>query len=68
MDLQSRQILVAAMQEKRELVQMLYDTGRPEDGQKEYTELRRLGQLLREVINGDTRASNQGIEPDTLPE
>lgn len=64
MDLQSRQILVAAMQEKRELVQMLYNAGRPEDGQKEYTELRRLGQLLREVINGDTRASNQGIEPD----
>ena len=68
MDLQSRQILVAAMTEKRELVQMLYNTGRQDEGLREYSELRRLGQLLREEINGDTRPSNKRIEPDTPTE
>ena len=64
MDLQSKRILVAAMVEKRELVQMLYNSGFPDEGVKEYEELRRLGQVLREVINGDSRAGNQGTEPD----
>lgn len=68
MDLQSKKILVAAIVEKRELVQMLYAQGKPEEGVREYTELRRLGQHLREVIYGDSRASDSGIEPDSEPE
>lgn len=43
---------------------MLYAQGKPDEGQVEYLELRRLGQVLREEINGDSRAGNQGIEPD----
>jgi len=60
MDFRSRQILIAAILEKRELVQMLYDQGKPDDGLAEYMELRRLGQLLRKAINGDPRTDNQG--------
>lgn len=39
---------------------MLYDQGKPDDGVKEYQELRRLGHLLRKAINGDPRSDNQG--------
>lgn len=60
MDSQSTRILTAAIVEKRELVQMLYEGGRPDEGLKEYTELKRLGGLLRKAINGDTRPDNQG--------
>lgn len=68
MDLASKRILVAAIVEKRELVQMLYDSGNPDKGEAEYIELRRLGQTLREVINGDPRTNNPGIEPDSPTE
>ena len=61
MDFRSRQILIAAIQEKRELVQMLYDQGKPDDGLTEYMELRRLGQLLRKAINGDPRSGDTGV-------
>ena len=61
MDFPSKKILIAAIVEKRELVQMLYDLGRFDDGLAEYSELRRLGGLLRKAINGDPRADNQGI-------
>ena len=40
---------------------MLYDHDRFDDGLAEYTELRRLGGLLRKAINGDPRTDNQGI-------
>lgn len=60
MDLQSRNVLVAAIVEKRELVQMLYEQGRQNEGLAEYKELRRLGQSLRKEINGDTGTDNQG--------
>jgi len=60
MDFQSRKILTAAIVEKRELVQMLYDQGKQDDGLAEYLELRRLGGLLRKAINGDPRTDNQG--------
>ena len=60
MDFPSKRILIAAIVEKRELVQMLYDLGRFDDGLAEYSELRRLGGLLRKAINGDTRPDNQG--------
>ena len=60
MDFQSRKILIAAIVEKRELVQMLYDYGRQDEGLGEYMELRRLGGILRKAINGDTRPDNQG--------
>lgn len=60
MDSQSTRVLTAAIVEKRELVQMLYESGRPDEGAAEYTELRRLGGLLRKAINGDTRPDNQG--------
>ena len=60
MDFPSKRILIAAIVEKRELVQMLYDLGRFDDGLAEYMELRRLGGLLRKAINGDPRTDNQG--------
>jgi hypothetical protein len=60
MDFPSKRILIAAIVEKRELVQMLYDHDRFDDGLAEYTELRRLGGLLRKAINGDPRTDNQG--------
>lgn len=59
MDLHSKRILIAAIVEKRELVQMLYDSGKPDEGVREYEELRRLGQLLRKAINGDPRTGDQ---------
>jgi hypothetical protein len=68
MDFQSKRILIAAIEEKRELVQMLYSFDKPDEGLSEYIELRRLGQLLREEINGNPRADNPGIEPDTPTE
>ncbi len=60
MDSQSRKILTAAIVEKRELVQMLYQQGRQDDGLAEYLELRHLGARLRKAINGDTRPDNKG--------
>ena len=68
MDFPSKRILIAAIVEKRELVQMLYDLGRFDDGLAEYMELRRLGGLLRKAINGDPRAGYQGAGDDTPTE
>lgn len=68
MDLQSKRILTAAIVEKRELVQMLYDLDRQDDGLAEYMELRRLGGLLRKAINGDPRTDNQGTGQDPQSE
>tara|TARA_R110000803_G_scaffold73107_1_gene136853 strand:- start:435 stop:641 length:207 start_codon:yes stop_codon:yes gene_type:complete len=68
MDFPSKRILIAAIVEKRELVQMLYDLGRFDDGLAEYMELRRLGGLLRKAINGDPRAGYQGTGDDTPTE
>ena len=68
MDYQSRKILTAAIVEKRELVQMLYDQGRQDDGVSEYLELRRLGGILRKAINGDPRTDNQGTGEDSPTE
>jgi hypothetical protein len=67
MDSQSTRILTAAIVEKRELVQMLYDSGHPDEGLAEYTELKRLGGLLRKAINGDPRPDNKraGENPPT---
>jgi hypothetical protein len=68
MDFQSRKILIAAIVEKRELVQMLYDYGRQDEGLGEYMELRRLGGILRKAINGDPRTDNQGTGEDSPTE
>lgn len=68
MDSKSLRILTAAIVEKRELVQALYQSGRPEEGLAEYTELRRLGGLLRKAINGDPRPDNSGTASDTPTE
>jgi hypothetical protein len=68
MDLQSKRILTAAIVEKRELVQMLYDYGRTDEGLAEYIELKRLGSLLRKAINGDPRTDNQGTGQDPQSE
>lgn len=68
MDLLSKRILTAAIVEKRELVQMLYDYGRQDEGLGEYMELRRLGGILRKAINGDPRTDNQGTGEDSPTE
>lgn len=65
MDSQSKRILIAAIEEKRELVQMLYLADNADAGVMEYIELKRLGQRLREELNGNPRAGNSGTEPDT---
>lgn len=64
MDFHSKKILIAAIVEKRELVQMLYLQGRVDEGQTEYMELRRLGALLRKAIDGDPRPGNTGAGPN----
>lgn len=68
MDSRSRKILTAAIIEKRELVQMLYLQGYQDEGMAQYQELRRLGQHLKDEINGDTRTDNQGTGDDQGPE
>jgi hypothetical protein len=60
MDSPSRRILIAAIIEKRELVQMLYLQGNPDEGMKEYMELKRLGHILRKEIDGNARPGNTG--------
>jgi len=59
---------VAAINEKRELVQSLYLQGYQDEGEAEYKELKKLGMKLREVINGDPERGNQGTGKDTQPE
>lgn len=68
MDSKSKAILTAAIREKLELVQMLYAKGQPDDGMAEYAELRRLGNQLRENLNGNTRPNSPGTDPDTPTE
>lgn len=68
MDFHSRKILTAAIVEKRELVQMLYEQGRQDEGLAEYMELRHLGSRLRKALNGDPRADNQGTGEDSPTE
>lgn len=68
MDSQSIRILTAAIIEKRELVQMLYENGQQEKGLAEYMELRRLGGSLRKAINGNTRPDNKGTGEDSPAE
>jgi len=64
----SRNILVAAINEKRELVQSLYLQGYQDEGEAEYKELKKLGMKLREVLNGDPQRGNQGTGEDPQPE
>jgi hypothetical protein len=59
---------VAAINEKRELVQSLYLQGYQDEGEAEYKELKKLGMKLREAINGDPERGNQGTGKDTQPE
>ena len=68
MDSQSRAVLTAAIREKLELVQMLYSQGRPDEGMTEYAELKRLGQYLREELNGNSRPDSPGTDGDTPTE
>lgn len=68
MDSQSKKILTAAIREKLELVQMLYEKGQPDAGMTEYAELRRLGHQLRKGINGNTSTDNPGTDSDTPTE
>lgn len=68
MDSKSRAILTAAIREKLELVQMLYNKGQPDAGMAEYAELRRLGHQLREITDGNTRPNSQGTDGDTPTE
>jgi len=68
MDSRSKKILVAALIEKRELVQMLYLQGYEDEGKSQYMELKRLGEILRKEINGNPRTDNQGTGEDTPTE
>jgi len=63
----TRKILVAAINEKRELVQLLYLQGYQDEGEAEYKELKKLGMKLREVINGDPETGHQGTGENTPP-
>lgn len=54
MDEKSKAILVAAIQEMKELVDVAWRVGDDEFGDVQYQELRRLGEKLRREIDGDT--------------
>lgn len=54
MDEKSKAILVAAIQEMKELVDLAWKLGDEKFGDVQYQELRRLGEKLRREIDGDT--------------
>lgn len=54
MDEKSKAILIAAIVEMKELVDVAWGVGENDYGDAQYQELRRLGEQLRKEIDGDT--------------
>lgn len=61
-------ILMAAIEERRELVQHLWFYGHTELASEHYAELRQLRARLREVENANTRHDNPGASGDSQTE
>lgn len=61
MDFRSRAVLMAAIEEKRELVQSLYDWGLDELGSQHYEQLRELRARMREA-SANARRSDPGTD------
>jgi DNA-binding winged helix-turn-helix (wHTH) protein len=53
-DWASRRILIAAILERKELVDMLWEAGEDERGDNEYQELRVLAHKLRVVLDDNS--------------
>jgi hypothetical protein len=61
-------VLIAAIEERRELVQQLWFYGFEAEATQQYEELRLLRQRLREVQNADTRLNHPGAHGDQAAE
>jgi hypothetical protein len=59
MDFRTKAVLMAAIEERRELVQFLYDWGFFVEGEYQYIELRALRQRMREA-NANSGLDNPG--------
>ena len=58
-------VLIAAIEERRELVQQLWFYGFEVEATEQYAELRRLRARLRELRDADPRLSDSGIDGDS---
>lgn len=58
-------VLIAAIEERRELVQQLWFYGFEVEATEQYAELRRLRARLRELRDADTRLSDSGVDGDS---
>lgn len=61
-------MLIAAIEEKRELVQQLWFFGHETEAMSEYIELKRLRARLKELTNADTGLNNPGADGDQATE
>jgi hypothetical protein len=68
MDLADRKILMAAIEERRELVQMLYFYGLQDEGSQVYEGLYLLRQRYKAVKDAHTRLDNSGADGNTPAE
>ncbi len=59
---------MAAIEERRELVQTLWFYGYEELATEHYVELRRLRAKMKELRNVDTRPNNPGVDGDQAAE
>lgn len=58
MDEKTRQILIAAIMEQKELVDWHWERGQNNYADSQYIELRRLARKLREEIDGNTETGD----------
>lgn len=68
MDLASRKILMAAIEERRELVQLLWFLGYPDEGSLHYEGLLLLRERYKEAKDANTRLNHPGIDGNTPAE
>lgn len=64
MSSRTKWVLIAAIEERRELVQQLWFYGFETEASEQYAELRRLRARLRELRDADTRLSDSGVDGD----
>jgi hypothetical protein len=66
--LRTKWVLIAAIEERRELVQQLWFYGHEALASEQYEELRLLRARLREVEDADTRLNHSGTDGDKAAE
>lgn len=64
MSSRTKWVLIAAIEERRELVQQLWFYGFEKEASEQYAELRLLRARLRELRDADTRLSDSGVDGD----